>query len=116
MSIGSNSASDGRIVSLEQSPLQRKIIRQNMNFTQQKLPAAESSTSLACVIDFLEARDRLSAGFEETSNEFEIQRKVRKVTPCRRPLVGRLDRLEDSLYWLISVPTLAYLFLQIISP
>jgi hypothetical protein len=114
MSIASNSASDGRIVLLEQSPLQRKIIRQNMDFTQQKLPAAEPSTSLACVIDFLEARDRLSAGFEETRKEFEIQRKVRKVTPCL-PLVGRIDRLEDSLYWLISVVTLGYLFLQIIS-
>jgi hypothetical protein len=28
--------------------------------------------------------------------------------------IGRIDRLEESLYWLLSAPTLVYLILAII--
>ncbi len=89
------------------------MIRQKMNFTQQKLSAAPTA-SLACVIDFFEARDRLSAEFAETGKCFEMKRKVRKVAARRIPSVERIDRLEESLYWLLSAATLGYLVLAII--
>jgi hypothetical protein len=88
------------------------MIQQNTKFTQQKLTAAIPTTS-ACVIDFLKARDRLSAEFEGTSKELEITWKARKVAACRMPSV-QVDRLEDSLYWLLSAATLGYLVLEII--
>ena len=84
-----------------------------MKFTEQRLPAAPT-TSLACVIDFLKARGRLSAEFEATSNEFQIERRTGKVGARRLPSVGWIDRLEDSLYWLLSTATLLYLVLGII--
>jgi len=88
------------------------MIRQNMNFTQQL--SAAPTASLACVIDFFEARDRLSAEFAETRKGFDIKRKVRKVGVHRILSVGRIDRLEESLYWLLSAATLGYLVLGII--
>lgn len=84
-----------------------------MNFTQQKWSAAPTA-SLACVIDFFETRDRLSAEFAETRTGFEVKRKVRKVGARRIPSVGRIDRLEESFYWLLSAATLDYLVLGII--
>ena len=71
-------------------------------------------TSSVCDIDFFKARDRLSARFEETSKEFEIKWKIRKVAACRMPSVRQIDRLEESLYWLLSAATLVYLVLWII--
>ncbi|MEY2607099.1 MAG: hypothetical protein QOH31_4939 [Verrucomicrobiota bacterium] len=88
------------------------MIQQNTKFTQQKLTAAIPTTS-ACIIDFLNARDRLSAEFEGTSKELEITWKARKVAARRMPSV-RVDRLEDSLYWLLSAATVGYLVLEII--
>jgi hypothetical protein len=71
-------------------------------------------TSSASDIDFFKARDRLSARFEETSQECEIKRKIRKVAARRMPPVRRIDRLEESLYWLLWAATLVYLLLWII--
>jgi hypothetical protein len=88
------------------------MIQQNTKFTQQKLTAAIPTTS-ACIIDFLKARDRLSAEFEGTSRELEIAWKAHKIAARRMPSV-RVDRLEDSLYWLLSAATLGYLVLEII--
>jgi hypothetical protein len=68
----------------------------------------------ACVINFFEARDRLQAGLGESSKEFEINRNASKVAN-RLPSVGRGDRLEESIYWLLSAATLVYLFLGITS-
>ena len=68
----------------------------------------------SCVIDFFEARDRLSAGFESSSEEFEIKRKAGNVAARQIPSVGRFDRLEESLYWLLSAATLIYLVLAVI--
>ncbi len=88
------------------------MIQQNTKFTQQKLRAAIPTTS-ACIIDFLKARDRLSAEFEGTSRELEIAWKAHKIAARRMPSV-RVDRLEDSLYWLLSAATVGYLVLEII--
>ena len=88
------------------------MIPQNPKFTQQKLTAAIPTTS-ACIIDFLKARDRLSAEFEGTSKELKTTWKARKVGARRMPSV-RVDRLEDSLYWLLSAATVGYLVLEII--
>jgi hypothetical protein len=68
----------------------------------------------ACVVDFFEARNRLPAGFEASSEEFEIKRKAGNFAARRIPSVGRFDRLEESLYWLLSAATLIYLVLEII--
>lgn len=106
-------------------------MQHNMEFTQREWQAAPDPRSApgvdeaaalstvsrapsACVIDFLEARDRLSAGFEASREEFEINRKAGNVAARRIPSVGRFDRLEESLYWLLSAATLIYLVLEII--
>jgi hypothetical protein len=88
------------------------MIHQNTKFTQQKLTATIPMTS-AGIIDFLKARDRLSAEFKGDSKEWEMTRKTNKVSARRMPSV-RVDRLEDSLYWLLSAATLGYLVLEII--
>jgi hypothetical protein len=88
------------------------MIQQNTKFTQQKLTATIPTTS-AGIIDFLKARDRLSAEFNGTSKESEMIWKARKVAARRMPAV-RVDRLEDSLYWLLSAATLGYLVLEIV--
>ena len=102
-----------------------------MKFTEQELQAAppprstpgtDEAATLSkvirapseCVIDFFEARDRLPAGFEVRSNEFEIKRKAGYVAARRIPSIGRIDRLEESLYWLLSGATLIYLVLGMI--
>jgi hypothetical protein len=66
------------------------------------------------VIDILEARDRLSAEFAETGKRFEMKRKVRKVGARRILLAARINRLEESLFWLLSVVTLSDLVLGIV--
>jgi hypothetical protein len=88
------------------------MIRQSTRFTQQKLTTAIPTAS-ACVIDFLQARDRLSAEFKGIRKKTEMTWKARKVAACRMP-IARVDRLEDSLYWLLSVATVGYLILEII--
>jgi hypothetical protein len=106
-------------------------MQQNIEFTQREWQAAPAPRSAPgideaaalstvirapseCVIDFFEARNRLSAGFEASSEEFEIKRKAGNVAARRIPSVGRFDRLEESLYWLLSAATLIYLVLEII--
>jgi hypothetical protein len=102
-----------------------------MKFTQRELqavPAARSAPGIdeaatlstvirapsACVINFFEARDRLLAGFEVSSQEFEIKPKAGNVAARRIPSIGRIDRLEESLYWLLSAATLVYLIFGIV--
>ena len=68
-------------------------------------------SSSARDIDIFKARDRLSERFQETSKEIEIKRKIRNVAARRMPPVRQIDRLEESLYWLLSAATLVYLLL-----
>jgi hypothetical protein len=100
-----------------------------MKFTQRELqvasgdpaaPRIDDATTLlkltgvptACVIDFFEARDRLRAGFEVSSKEFEVNWRASKVAN-RLPSVERVDRLEELIYWLLSAATLVYLLLGV---
>ena len=109
----------------------QKHVQQDMKFTQQELPAApgvppkqrfdEEATlskmthsSSVSVTDFVEARDRLAEGFADSGQEFEINRRLSELAARRLPSVKRVDRLEESLYWLFSAVTLAYLLLEII--
>jgi hypothetical protein len=78
--------------------------------TLSSLPGAISAN----VIDFSDARERLSAGFKESRQEFETSRKsgrraTRQILPAWQG-----DRLEESLYWLLSATTVACLILAII--
>ena len=100
-----------------------------MNFTQRELqvasgdpaaPGIDDATILlevtgapsARVIDFFEARDRLRAEFEVSSKELQVNWRARKVAN-RLPSVERVDRLEESIYWLLAAATLVYLFLGV---
>jgi hypothetical protein len=101
---------------------------QNMKFTEQEMeiaftparscdPSADEATRLsmaissACVIDFFEARDRLST-------ELVGATKRQLILPNIRGALGKrsgkaADAMEESFYRLISAATLAYLALQI---
>ena len=78
--------------------------------TLSKVPGARS----AIVIDFFEAREWLSAGFEESRKEFEATRKTGRLAPREILSVWKGDRLEESFYWLLSAATVVYLILAII--
>lgn len=73
----------------------------------------EVPTASACVIEFFEARNSLTAGFEEGRKEFE-KWKASKVAASRLPSLRRIDRVGESLYWLLSAATLVYLLLALI--
>jgi hypothetical protein len=68
----------------------------------------------ACVIDFFEARDRLKPGLEEHGQQLEIKGKSQKLALHRLPTIKRADRLEESVYWVLSAVTVVYLLLGII--
>jgi hypothetical protein len=90
------------------------MIHQNLKFTQQELPATAPDAPSACVIDFFETRDRLSAECVGASKELAIEQEIRKAAARRERSVGRADLLEESLYWLISTAVIAYLVLGIL--
>ena len=77
-------------------------------------PCTAASASIRSVIDFFEARDRLPAGFEGRRKAFEINRKSGKVVASRHASIGRMDRLEESLYWFLSTATLIYLLFELV--
>jgi hypothetical protein len=66
-----------------------------------------------CVIDFFEARDRLTAR-DKNSKGFEIHSTTGRVASYPRSSVQRVDRLEESLYWLLAAAMMVYLLLEII--
>jgi hypothetical protein len=109
----------------------QKYIQKEMKSRPRELPAApgapskqrfDEGTTLSkmshgssvSVSNAIEARDRLAEGFEDSGQEFEINRRLSKLAARRLPSVKRVDRLEESLYWLFSAVTLAYLLLEII--
>jgi hypothetical protein len=71
-------------------------------------------TPAAGVIDFFEARDRLTTGLEESNQSFEINRKAGKVAIHRLPSIERVDRFEESVYWVLSAAMLVYLFFGVV--
>jgi hypothetical protein len=109
----------------------QKNVQQEMKSTQPELPAApgapptqrfDDETTLSKMTygssvsfnDFVEAGDRLAEGFEDSGRDFEINRRLSELAARRLPSVKRVDRLEESLYWLFSAVALAYLLLEII--
>jgi hypothetical protein len=68
----------------------------------------------ACIIDFFEARNRLKPGLDERGHHLGIMGKSQKVVLHRLPSIMRVDRLEESIYWVLSAVMLAYLLLEII--
>jgi hypothetical protein len=55
--------------------------------------------------------ERLPYGFEKGSPELGIVRKGGRTTVCRLAAAGRVDRLEESIYSLLSGATLTYLLM-----
>jgi hypothetical protein len=68
----------------------------------------------ACLIDFFEASNRVPAGLQNGSKEFDINQKASRGAAHQLPSGRRTDRLEDSLYWLFSAATLIYLLFALI--
>jgi hypothetical protein len=71
-------------------------------------------TTRGNVIDFFEARDRLSAEFREPVQPSAALRDICDDATRRRRSIELTNRFELSLYWLISLPALVYLALNII--
>ena len=69
-------------------------LQEKTKFAQRELPAAE---------------------FEGSSQEFEVNRSAKEAAARRLTAVARMDRFEESAYWLLSAATLVYLLLGIIS-
>ncbi len=63
---------------------------------------------------FFEACERLPQGFEKGGNEFAMTRKAGETMVRRLPAVERIDRLEESICWLLSAATLTYVLLELI--
>lgn len=109
----------------------QKYIQQEMKLRLRELPAGSGAPakqgfdehttlskmthdSSVSVTDSVVAGDRLAEGFEDSGQVFEINRRLSKLAARRLPSVKQVDRLEESLYWLFSAVTLAYLLLEII--
>jgi hypothetical protein len=107
------------------SSWKKKCIQNAMKFKQRKLqiahkepgtPRVDDAKTLsnmihapsACIIDFFEARDRLSGGFEGGDKEFTKSRKVRALR------LRSIERLEESVYWLLTAATFVYLLIEIL--
>ena len=82
------------------------------------MPIDEATTLLevtrtpsAGVIDLFEARDRVTTGLEESNQAFEINRKAGKVAIHRLPSIERVDRFEESVYWVLSAAMFVYFLL-----
>jgi hypothetical protein len=98
-----------------------KFTEQEMNIAFAPAHSSDPSTdeaatlsmaiSSACVIDFFEARDRLSTELVGATNRRLILPNIRGTLGERSGKAA--DAMEESFYWLISAATLAYLALQI---
>jgi hypothetical protein len=67
-----------------------------------------------CVIDFFEAHAGSAAAFEESCEICTINRKAREGNAGRLYSIEPVDRLEESLHWLLLAITLIYLIVAII--
>jgi hypothetical protein len=84
--------------------------------TEETTKLSEATCSLsACVIDFFEARDRLKPGLDEPGQLLGKKGKSQKLDLHRLPSIKRADRLEESVYWVLSAAMLIYLLIEIIS-
>jgi hypothetical protein len=109
----------------------QKYVQLEMKFSQRAWPAGpgappeqpiDEETALpkairdssARLINFFEAHDRSPAGCENSGKEFEINQRTSEVAARRLTSVERVDRLEESLYWLFSAAALVCVLLEII--
>jgi len=107
-------------------------IEEKMNFAEQEMPTATvtrsaslfdegetisslSRTRSVYIIDFFEERNRLPAEVEVRSEEFATNLQAAQAAAQPLPSIGRMDRFEESLYWLISAATLIYLLFIIVT-
>ena len=103
-------------------------LQEEMKFAERELPAAPGATPpprtneattpsklIGAPFDLFEGVDRLPGGFEGSGQEFEVNRSAKEAAARRLTAVARMDRFEESAYWLLSAATLVYLLLGIIS-
>jgi hypothetical protein len=84
--------------------------------TEETTKLSEATCSpFARVIGFFEARDRLKPGLDERGQPLGIKGKSQKLALHRLPSTKRANRLEESVYWVLSAAMLVYLLLEIIS-
>jgi hypothetical protein len=105
--------------------------QEKMNFAEQEMPTAPvtrsaphfneteatsglSRTRSVYIIDFFEANNRQRAELEGRREDFETNLAGRAAAP-QLPSIGRMDRFEESLYWLISAATLIYLLFVVVT-
>jgi hypothetical protein len=75
-----------------------------------------NATSLACIMGFREARERLLAQFEPAAADFAPAPQARPTLECRAGCHTRwVHPLETSLYWLLSAATLSGVLLGVLS-
>jgi hypothetical protein len=103
-----------------------------MNFAQLELPTApvtQAATSIEVsesasrltrtdpeyYIDFFQAPNPLTLGFEESSEDLEMSRESDSAVASLLPTLGRIDRLEESIYWFLSAATVIYLLSVILT-
>ena len=67
-----------------------------------------------CVIDFFEAHAGSAAGFEESYEICTTNRKAGEGIAGRLYSIEPVDRLEESLHWLLAAITLIYLIVAFI--
>jgi hypothetical protein len=113
------------------APKTQKIESPTMKFTQRELQVVAGAPPVRQVEDgatflpvtgalskcprqFFEAGERLPYGFEKGGHQLAITRKGGETMFRRLPPVERIDRLEESIYWLLSAVTLTYLLLELI--
>jgi hypothetical protein len=107
-------------------------LQEETKFGQRELPAAPGVTpplltneattrselvvaSSARLLDLFAGDDRLPVGVEGSSQEFEVNRNAKEAAARRLTAAARMNRFEESAYWLLSAATLVYLLLGIIS-
>jgi hypothetical protein len=104
-------------------------LQEEMKFAQREVSAAPGATPPLCsneattrsnliaarLLDLFEGDDRLAGEFQGSSQEFEVNRSAKEAAARRLTAVARMDRFEESAYWLLSAATLVYLLLAIIS-
>ena len=71
-------------------------------------------SSTECLVDFFEARNRLSVDLAGGTEQTEIAKRGYRTFVSEKRSSKRTDIVEAVLYWLISVPTLAYLIVVVL--
>ena len=84
------------------------VTRSAPRFDEAETISSLSRTRSVYVINFFEPRNRLPA-------ELESRLEDGQAAVSTLPSIGRMDRFEESLYWLLSAATLIYLLFVIVT-